>query len=113
VNNEDKILELLTLMQQDISEVKQDVSGLKSGQIKLEQGQTKLEQGQTETRKDITKLHEGQVRLEKGQRELANSIENVDYKLGQVWKDVIHIEGNLRKHEWEFHGVEITKSSVE
>jgi len=92
VNNEDKILELLTQMQQDIS-------GLKSGQTKLEQGQTKL--------------HEGQVRLEKGQRELANSIENVDYKLGQVWKDVIHIEGNLRKHEWEFHGVEITKSSVE
>jgi len=106
VNNEDKILELLTLMQQDISEVKQDISGLKSGQAKLEQGQT-------ETRKDIAKLHEGQVRLEKGQRELANSIENVDYKLGQVWKDVIHIEGNLRKHEWEFHGVEITKSSVE
>ena len=99
MNNEDKILELLTLMQQDIS-------GLKSGQANLEQGQT-------ETRKDIAKLHEGQVRLEKGQRELANSIENVDYKLGQVWKDVIHIEGNLSKHEWEFHGVEITKSSVE
>ena len=40
-------------------------------------------------------------------------LENVDYKLGQVWKDVIHIEGNIRKHEWEFHGVKVTKNSVE
>ena len=103
MNNEDKIL------QQILSELKE----LKSGQAETNKRLDGLEQGQTETRKDIAKLHEGQVRLEKGQRELANSIENVDYKLGQVWKDVIHIEGNLRKHEWEFHGVEITKSSVE
>ena len=101
--NEDMIL------QQILSELKE----LKSGQAETNKRLDGLEQGQTETRKDIAKLNEGQVRLEKGQRELANSIENVDYKLGQVWKDVIHIEGNLRKHEWEFHGVEITKSSVE
>lgn len=78
--------------------MQQDISGLKSGQVTLEQGQTEM-------RKDIAKLHEGQVRLEKGQRELASSIENVDYKLEALWKDVNNMEGNVRKHEWEFHGI--------
>ena len=53
------------------------------------------------------------MRFEKDQRELAKSIENVDYKLEQLWKDVNNMEGNVRRHEWEFHGIEVTKNSVE
>ena len=105
MNNEDKILELLTLMQQDISEVKQDISGLKSGQTAMQQDISGLKSGQTKLEQGQAKLHEGQVRLEKGQRELANSIETVDYKLEALWKDVNNMEGNVRKHEWEFHGI--------
>ena len=43
MNNEERIIEMLTAMQADISGLKSDVTSLKAGQAKLEAGQARLE----------------------------------------------------------------------
>ena len=63
MNNEEKILEILTAMQADISDLKagqiettECLDKLDAGQLKLEVGQTKLELGQKRIEKDVKKI---------------------------------------------------------
>lgn len=60
MNNEEKILEILAQMQQDIS-------GLKAGQAKLEAGQATLEAGQAAMRADIAEVKTRVLKLETAQ----------------------------------------------
>ena len=49
MNNEEKILQMLTQMQEDIT-------ALKQGQAELQQGQAELQQGQASIEKRVTKI---------------------------------------------------------
>ena len=75
MNNEEKILQILTQMQGDISDLKQ-------GQAKLEQGQAKLEQGQ--------------ARLEA-------KVKDIDLNIKALWEDIKRGDLRLDRHEREYH----------
>lgn len=56
MNNEEKILQMLTQMQEDITALKQGQAELQQGQAELQQGQAELQQGQASIEKRVTKI---------------------------------------------------------
>lgn len=56
MNNEDKILELLTAMQADMKGMHEKIDVLTEGQDELRKGQDELRKGQDEIREDLDEL---------------------------------------------------------
>ena len=70
MNNEEKILEILAQMQQDISGLKAGQAKLEAGQAKLEAGQATLEAGQAAMRADIAEVKTRVLKLETAQENI-------------------------------------------
>lgn len=60
MNNEEKIIQLLTAMQEDISGLKEDVSGLKADVSALQADVSSLKVRTAHMERDIAELKEGQ-----------------------------------------------------
>jgi hypothetical protein len=98
MNNEEKILAILTTVQADISGLKEgqasmqaDISGLKEGQAKLEIGQASmqadiasLKEGQTKLEIGQAKLEAGQIKLEAGQAETNNRLDGLETDINLI-----------------------------
>ena len=96
MNNEEKILQILTQMQGDISDLKQ-------GQVNMNGRLDNLEQGQASMQSDISNLKQGQAKLEKGQARLEAKIEDIDLNIRGLWEDVKRADLRLDRHEREYH----------
>lgn len=107
MTNEEKILELLTLMQQDISVLKGDVSGLKSDVSSLKDGQAKLEADVSgikvrldiEIQKQLDQLADGQdqlhrkiTRVESLAEETRDTVDVIHAVVSQHSRDIIELK---------------------
>ena len=82
MSNEEKIVEMLVQIRDDISELKEGQARLEQEQADLKQGQANLEQGQANLKQGQANLEQGQANLEQGQANLEQG--QADLKQGQV-----------------------------
>jgi len=113
MNNEERILEVLAQIQQDLSGVKQDVSDLKTGQAVVEGRLSHLEHIQKHfqlsiesiDRKQIAfegrleRLEKGQTKLETGQAEIKKEMEEMNTNIQFMWEDIGKIGDRLGVQE--------------
>ena len=84
MNNEEKILEILTAMQSDLVGLKEGQESLKQGQERLEQRQEKLEQRQEKLEQHMERLEQRQERLEQRQEKLEQQQQEMQETLTRV-----------------------------
>ena len=84
MNNEEKILEILTAMQSDLVGLKEGQESLKQGQERLEQRQEKLEQRQEKLEQRMEKLEQRQEKLEQRQEKLEQQQQEMQETLTRV-----------------------------
>jgi chromosome segregation ATPase len=92
MNNEEKILSILEIMQADIS-------GLQEGQASMQADISALKEGQASMQADISALQEGQANLEEGLAEanqrfsrIADDLQSARNDLHKVYGIVIRME---------------------
>lgn len=88
MNNEDKILAILTQMQSDISQIKEEQVAIKHEQVEIRQEQGQLKQGQIDLKAYMDKR-----------------FSDLEYNLNAAWNDIGIVEKRILQHEKEFHSV--------
>ncbi len=108
MNNEEKILSILEIIQEDVSQLKAGQAKLEAGQAKLEAGQARLEgditqlkAGQAKLEGDISQLKAGQAKLEAGQKSIRKDIKDLSYHVheGLFKGEIIRLDRRIDKLE--------------
>jgi len=103
MTNEERIIEMLSAMQSDISGLKQDVQGLKEGQSKLEAAQTRQEIKTDTIAEELQQTKEILVRFENEYKQdrggLFDGLDLLKDKANRIESKVDIIESRLDNHE--------------
>ena len=89
MSNEEKILEILTTMQSDVSDLKHGQAKLEEGQVKLEVRLDRLEEGQA-------RLENRQANLEDGQAMLENQQSILDTRQNRMGDVLLEMQSNMK-----------------
>lgn len=124
MNHEERILEILGQIQQDISELKTGQAVVEGRLRHLEHGQThltiatesldrkqtalegrleRLEKGQAKLEAGQAKLEAGQAKLEAGQAIIKKDIEEIKTNIKFMWEDIDNISDRLGVQEEIVH----------
>lgn len=94
MNNEEKIIQILEIMQQDIKD-------LKYGQTNLEEGQAELTIGFAGLKAGQARIEAKQTKMEKDIKAIKKDVKDIKKELTFVWGDIKKIDNRLIKQEKE------------
>ena len=91
MNNEERILQILTAMQSDLAGLKEGQESLMQGQERLEQRQEKLEQRQEKLEQRQEKLEQRQEKLEQRQEKLEQRQEKLEQRQEEMQETLTRV----------------------
>ena len=127
MNNDEKIIQILTQIQGDVSYLKNDVSELKNDVSELKHDVSKLKNDVFKLQGDVSDLKQGQDRLEAGQERIDERLDLLEVDHGEkltalldgykslydisavIRSDVEFIKGTQDKHDMQIRIIESDK----